>query len=228
MSTTHLPSFGFVTLLIVLTLLSIGDAHSADQEVITDDGREVLLKENGTWDFLSEDRFANTSDGQRVRLKHDGSGEYMGNAPLTSNTQVRTKALDIKLGSVVIETHEVKVQKNKRVDSQTVFYLNLELSPLAKEDVIISKNDISLIEVKDNKGRRYPVLSIQPSPETLEPGSMTTLSIRVDGSPQWWKNVKTMDIALKPELLGLQETTTLRQNVDDIVNKKVDGFEHHE
>lgn len=222
--TSLTASMSFI-LLISISLLSSSHALSTDRVVISDDGREVLLKDDGSWEFLSDDRFANTDDGQRVRLKHDGSWEYMGNVPMTSSVQVRTKELDIKLDSVVIETHEVKVQKNKRVDSQTVFYLNLELSPLAKKDVIISKNDVPLIEVKDNKGRRYPVLSIQPSPETLKPGSNTTLSIRVDGSPQWWKNVKIMDISLKPGMLGLQETTTLRQNVDDIVNKKVDGFE---
>ena len=214
--------------MISLAMLAGSSTLYADQQVITDDGREVLIKQDGTWEFRSNDRFANTSDGQRIRLKEDGSWQYVGNAPMTSNKRVRTPELDIKLHKVVIETHEQKVQKNKRVKSQTVIYMNLELSPLASSKVSINKNDISLIKVTDNKNRDYPVLSVQPVPLNLSPDSDTTIAIRADGAPQWWKNVKSMQITFEPGVLGLQAPVTLSQSVDDIDKKKVDGFEKNE
>ena len=197
----------------------------ANQQVITDDGREVLLMDDGSWKFLSNDRFANTGDGRRVRLKADGSWVYMGNAPLASDQQVRTLELDVKLKKAVIETHEIKVQKNKRVKSQTVFYLELALSPQAGKAISIDENDISLVKVNDNLGRDYPVLSIQPNPMTLKPDADTVITLRTDGSPQWWKNVKTMRIEFSPPIFGNQDPVVLTGNIDDFQKKKVEGFD---
>ena len=211
----------------VLAVIFFSDASTvlaANQDVVTDDGREVLLKADGTWEFRSDDRFANTTDGQRVRLKADGSWEYMGNAPMVASQLVRTRELEIELQEVVIEFHEQKVQKNTRVSSQTVFYLKLGLSPLAEEPIDIDKSNLTLIAIQDNKRRTYPVLSMQATPASLQPASEASITIRADGSPQWWKNVKTMNIVFEPEIFGLGESVTLAYSLDDIEKKKVDGF----
>ena len=224
MTRTSLIPSRIIIILISLLLLPGSNALSANQEVITDDGREVLLRDDGSWEFRSTDRFANTKDGQRIRLKDDGSWQYVGNAPLTLKQQIRTTVLDIKLRKVIIETHEKKVQKNTRSKSHTVFYLNLELSPLAKSDISINENDISRVKVNDSEGKDYPVLSIQAEPAILKPGSDTTVTVRVDGAPQWWKSVKSIEIIFKPGIFGLQAPVTLSQSVDDMDKKKVDGF----
>jgi hypothetical protein len=208
-----------------LVLALTSHALWAEQQVTTDDGREVLLRQDGTWEFRSQDRFANTADGQRVRLKQDGSWEYVGNAPMVSNEHVRTTELDIKLQQVVIERHEEKAQKNKRVKSQTVFYVDLALSPVAENNISISKEDSALVKVKDNKGKDYPVIAIKPAVNILEPGSKTTVAVRAYGSPQWWKNIKTMEVMFHPGMFGTPEPVSLSQRVDDIEKKDVDGFE---
>ena len=208
-------------------LLHAGNVLAANQEVVTDDGREVLLKADGTWAFSSDDRFANTGDGQRVRLKADGSWEYVGNAPMVTSQRVTTRELEIELQNAVIEIHEQKVQKNTRVNSQTVFYLKLGLSPVADKGIDIAKSDLALIAIQDNRRRNYPVLSMQTSSESLQPASEASITIRADGSPQWWKNVKTLNIVLKPGIFGLSESINLSVSVDDIEKKKVDGFNNH-
>ena len=172
-------------LAVLLMLPAVTFSVAADQQVITDDGREVLLRQDGTWKFLSGDRFANTDDGQRVRLKQDGSWEYVGNAPMVAPAQVRTRELEISLQRTVIETHEVKVQKNTRVSSQTVFHVELASSPIARKDVYIDEQDTARVRVTDSKGRKYRVLSLHPAPATLKPASRMNVVIRVDGSPQW-------------------------------------------
>jgi hypothetical protein len=214
-------------LIIPLLLAPVSNVLSANQEIITEDGREALLNEDGTWSFRSTDRFANTKDGRRVRLKDDGSWQHTGNAPVILKEQVRTMDLDIKLQKVVIETHEKKVQKNKRIKTQTVFYLDLELSALAKENISINKNDMPMIKVRDNKGKDYPVLSIQPSPTTVKPGSNTTIVIRAKSSPSWLDNIKSMEVVLNPGVFGIQDPITFNQNVTEFDNKKVDGFENN-
>lgn len=212
---------------VLLVISFVSDVLYADQKVLTDDGREVLLKDDGSWRFLSKDRFANTGDGQRVRLKDDGTWVYTGNAPLVSSDQVRTEMIDIRLDKAVIEVHEVKVQKNTRINSQSVFYLTLTLSRQADQPVSITEKDAENIRVSDSKRRQYTVLSLKPSGATVEPGAALALAVRVDGSPQWWKNVKTMTIDFQPGLFGLERAVTLESKVDDMVKKKVAGFEQH-
>ena len=215
----------FLSIISYLLLITGSYALAADQEVITDDGRAVLLKEDGNWVFRSTDRFANTKDGRRVRLQDDGSWQYVGTAPQTSKQQVRTTNLDIKLQKVVVETYEKKVQKNVRTKTQTVFYLDLALPPQARDSIMITENDIALIAVKDNKGRDYPVVAIQPISATLEPGSNTTVVLRAKGAPSWLKPAKKMSVIFNPGAFGMTELTTLSQSVDDFEEKDVEGFE---
>ena len=63
---TNTAPWEIIITLIALTMLSVNNALSADQHVITDDGREVLLRQDGSWQFRSSDRFANTKEGQQI------------------------------------------------------------------------------------------------------------------------------------------------------------------
>lgn len=208
-----------------LLFIPISYADTARQQVINVDGREVLLNEDGSWNYASTDRYANTADGRRVRLKEDGSWQYTGNTPMATKEQVRTAELDIKLQKVVIETFKKKVQKNSHIRTQTVFYLNLEHSPQAKNTIHFNKRDIALIKVKDNNGRNYPVLSIKPGVSELAPDSKTTLVIRAKKSPSIWDAVKSMNITFNVGIFGIEEAITLSQRVIDFNEENVDGFE---
>jgi hypothetical protein len=221
-TTPSTPRLAIVLISLSLSLCS--NMLRADQDVVTDDGREVLLKTDGTWTFRSTDRFANTADGQRIRLKQDGSWQYVGNAPMVSRDQVKTTELGITLVKTVIEKHETKVQKNKRLKTQTVFYLNLELSPLATSDIKFSRNDVSGIEVTDNNGKRYTVLSILPGTEVLKPGSKTTIAVRIDDSPSWLDNAESMQMNIRPGIFGIQQPIKLSRRIDDFEEVDVDGF----
>lgn len=215
------------TLLIIASLLymSNGSAEISSEEVVIVDGREVVLNDDGTWKLLSTDRFANRKDGTRVRLKEDGSWQTIGNAQLISKEQVRTADLDITLQKVVIETYEKKVQKNTRVKTQTVFYVDLVNSPQAKTSVTIRESDLSLIAIKDNDGKNYPVVSIRPDDVQLKPNSQITLMIRADKSPSIFDSVKSMEIVFNKGIFGIDNPIKLKQRTIDFGNKKVDGFE---
>lgn len=212
-------------IMLLLSFLLCSTALFADQNGMTDDGREVLLKEDGSWEFRSNDRYANTKDGQRVRLKADGSWEYVGNAPLVLKEQVRTTLLDFKLQRVDIEIHKEKVQKNVREEKQLVFYLDISVSPAAKEIITINNTDLTRIQVTDNKGKSYPVLSLTPSPIVLAPDSQHTLAIRAKGAPSTWDGAKSMSLELTPGVLGNNDSVTLSQNISDMEKKYVEGFE---
>jgi hypothetical protein len=214
------------TLFTMATLLfmTICYAEADKQEVLILDGREVLLNKDGTWKYLSTDRYVDTKNGNRVRLKDDGSWQYVGNAPLISKEQVRTSDLGIKLQKVVVETYEKKVQKNTRVKTQTVFYLQLNNSAQAQNTIQINNSDISLVEVKDNNGKIYPVLSIKADSAELKPDAETTVVVRVKKSPSIFDNVKSMAISFKTGIFGIDSPITLSHMKTDFDEEKVDGF----
>ena len=213
---------------IILTAVILLTATRSDAkttgEVIIADGREVVLKDDGTWEFLSTDRYADTKDGIRVRLKEDGSWQTIGNVPLQSKEQVRTTDLDINLQKVVIETFEKKVQKNTRIKTQTVFYLDMTYSPQTKNTITINEEDISLIEVKDNNNKNYPVVSIHPAGTRIQPNTKITLVIRAEKSPSIFDDIKSMDIVFKKGIFGIIQPITLSQRTIDIDKENVDGF----
>jgi hypothetical protein len=224
----HKPGLSPSVIIIALLSLSLSLCSNtlyADQEAISDDGREVLLRADGTWSFRSTDRFAKTEDGKRIRLKQDGSWQYAENTRMISNDRVKTTELGITLRKTVIEKHEIKVQKNKRARTQTVFYLDLELSPIATSGITFSDNDASRIEVTDNSGKNYPVLTIQHNTTVLEAGSNTTIAVRVEGSPTWLDNADSMRLTFKRGIFGISEPIRLSQNIDDIEEIDVDGFD---
>ncbi len=123
------PSIHFIAIFFLLLISAY--SHSASQKVITDDGREVLLNDNGSW-------------------------HYTGDTAL--KPKEKTQSPEIQLQKVVIEKYEKKALKNTRLKTRTVFYLQLK-HPL--QETNIEDDDISRVEVKDNNGKNYPVLAIK-------------------------------------------------------------------
>jgi hypothetical protein len=214
----------FATALFLTVSLST-HALLANQALISDDGREVLLKDDGSWEFRSEDRFANTSDGRRVRLKEDGSWVYVGNAPLVTKEQARSTIVDLKMQKIEIESHKEKVHKNTRTERQTVFYINVDVSPLAKQSLRVADTGLDSILVMDDKGNKYPVLSIKPDKIEVAPNSNQTFVIRARDAPTIWDGAELMEIQLPVNILGNPEPVTFSRKLYDIEQVRVEGFE---
>ncbi len=208
------PSIVFGTL---FSLLLIANNSQADNQLlITDDGREVLLNDDGSWTFRSSDRFASSHDGRRIRLKEDGSWQYADDAPPSPREKAQISNPEIKLEKVIIEKFAKKGFKNTRVKTQTVFYVQLNDSSLIK--ATSSDSDISLIEIKDNNGKNYPVISIKPD-------TANSIIIRAKKSPTILDDARSMEITLKAGLFGIKSPVTLSRRIVDFDKKDVDGFD---
>ena len=213
------------SILPLLSLLVISPTVYAEEEIISDDGREVLIKDDGSWEFRSGDRYANTKDGRRIKLKADGTWIYIGNAPLVTTEQARTTTVDIKLQKVEFEVHKQKVHKNVRKESQTVFYVNVDVSPLAETPLSIKDADLSRIKVDDDKGKDYPVISITPETTDIAPDNNQTFVIRTQDTPSLWDGVKSIALTIEPGVLGNQEPIQFSRKYHDIEEVNVKGFE---
>ena len=203
----------------------------AGQDVISDDGREVRLKDDGSWEFISNDRYATTADGRRVRLKANGSWEYTGEKSTATERvasdqkYIDASDLEISITDLVIESSRGKKSqshKNSRKKTHSVFYISLLADDDAEAPVeLVFAN--GQVEVQDTDGREYPVIKIEPKKLSLQPGQEATLEIRTDGSPHWW-TTKSMSVTFDKKLFGSRKDIVVMRDMSTAKKKEVDGF----
>lgn len=198
----------------------------ADRTATADDGREILLKDNGSWEYQSNDRFATSKDGTRVRLKDDGSWAFIGNAPMVTKEQVRTQSLEVSLGDIVSESFKEKRGKNTRYNSQTIFNLVVDVSSYS-QGVDTRLSHFNLFKVSDSNGNDYPIISVTPQAKHLKPGEQYPIAVRVDSSPagQLAVSIKNIHLHIDKAVFASDADLTFTRRADEIKKiKKQKGF----
>ncbi len=212
--------------LAVACLLSM--TAMADQIVLSDDGREVRLNEDGSWEFISEDRYATTEDGNRIRLGADGrwtevDGEdhwvaVPAAALNISRDKISEGDLNIEVTEMVIESVRSRRQKNTRLSSQIITRLNFS----STEPLRFSLSPAQ-IQVVDSRGRNYPVETLSTPDVSVSPGEPFPLAFIADGSPRWW-GVKFFKITFAPGALGNSEQLELTRSINEITRLEIEAL----
>lgn len=197
-------------------------ALAEPKTAVADNGREVILKENGKWEYANDDIYATTPDGERVRLQPDQSWQKVDSdeAPVLQPVVVNTVQRDsvqidelnarVVLDTVVIENQRETVGKNKRLRSNLVFYLDAEgitQTPAAEQ-----------LTVQDSRGRDYPVFAVTRGTALI--GQQPRLIIRAKGAPRWW-GVKFFNLTVAKGAMGNSELIELRKSMNDVLRKEV-------
>ena len=221
---------------VLIIAVCIAAPLPAAQQATGDDGRQVVLNKDGSWEYSSADRFATTSDGKRVRLKADGNWEYTGDVAseaqhrppaLAADKQfIDAQSLELTLADLVIETIRGKksqAHKNTRKKTQSVFYIDIAADPTAADTVTLPLKAADF-SVDDTDGRSYAVLSVAPALLMLEPGDEATVVIRADGSPHWW-TTKSMSVTLDKTVFAGRKDIVLTRAMSNAKNKRVEVFE---
>jgi hypothetical protein len=204
-------------------LLVTTNCHSGQDLIL--DGREIRLNDDGTWQYLSNDRFIDTPDGKRIRLMQDGRWEYTGNTPLQADQLQRTSSLDIQLQDVVIERTEKKVQKNTRVRTRTVFTVETTRAAEAGGTLELADLDAADVMVTDDSGKTYEVISITADLPDIAPGKTATIKVVADKSPFIFDDVDAMSVTFDKQVFDTPSAVTLTRDMDDIDEVKVDRFD---
>ena len=203
-----------------LSLCLMAAVGSAQTRIITDAGREVLIHDDGTWEFASGDRMATLPDGSRVRLMDDGQWESVDataspslpvlQVPVQAQAAVVQSGIELEISTVTIESRTERVQKNVRTYSQTVFDMDLLVPSQATAPLTLDLAAAGALRVEDSGGGEYEILDISPASVTAGPGQTAIFTIRVDGSPSFRSNKQFM-VTLDRSLTG-----TARDLVADI------------
>ena len=218
---------------VLLAVILLFSAQTqAAKAIVSDEGREVQLNPDGSWEYKSTDRFATVADGRRVRLSADGQWSYTGEKSAAvekialDRQYVDQKSLDIVLSNLVIETVRGKKSpgsKNPRKKTRSVFYITLGLDKTANRafSVALDANDFT---VEDTDGRSYPVTAVTPANIAIEPADETVIAVYADGSPHWW-TTKAMVIKINKAVFSSTKTIALSRAMSVAKKKVSDSFE---
>ena len=195
----------------------------AAEEISLEDGRKILLQDDGTWSYSSSDRLLNSADGRQVRLRQDGTWEYSGemaiipNASGSENPFVNSGDISLTLQQLAVETASSKNHKNNRKETQTVFLVRLANNA---ESAVKLELDKASLGVEDSGGREYPVLQVEPAVVELQPGEQTLIEVRADGSPHWF-TIKAMELYFYDGALPSEGEVVLKGLMADAKKRKL-------
>ena len=232
-ATKHILVFVSLTHALTLSAESLGE----EQIVVADDGREVLLKTDGSWHYIVRDRYATTSDGQQILLMPDGNWRAVNSIPAidsakknllsSSNSRpalkvVRQEPLQVLLDKVEILRKKSKGHKSNKLESRTLFYLLVRNR--GDNEVALSNEELNSklqgIQARSSTGEKFKILRVDVQKTNLKPGETSLLSIVTDGSPKWF-NIQYLSIELAPDILKNSSRLQFRKDMDEVSVKAV-------
>ena len=225
----------------VLTTLLISNICSAVEYVISDDGRQIQLNDDGSWIQISKDRHATTPDGRRIRLKPNGSWVVMpkisGETKSALNTdhpaigftsQIKPQNLtpnisgiSILLPKVEILKKKTKMLKSSRIDTRTVFHLQIING--SKQTLQLDETIKSGITATSSGKDQFPVTAIQFSAVSIAPGQRAAMTVFTEGSPKWF-SIKYLNIQIDKNVIANNAAKILSMNMDDVITRTVKQF----
>ena len=206
------------------------DLTLAKDNIVILDGRKILLKDDGDWEYVSKDRYANTQDGRQVILKENGKWEYVNKNEAIKMAPAPTPYANpdipvMQLQKGVVESIIKKQGKGASIKTQSVIYIDINIPSNAQTTFMLGNHDKNNITVTDDKDNRYKVLAVQPE-ISLKPGETGTIQIRVDGSPSILDYVTYMYVHFTPAINGIAKPMTVKAKWKDFIQKSVDEFKY--
>ena len=170
--------------------------HSSDHDhhepaleasvVVSEDGSEVLIYPDGSWELNWDDQVANLPDGRQIQLHADGTWSLTGEsgdvgavkkvaagAAKKTSTKPVVEAIPaeedlrygIELREIIIEIakdRRTTAQKNAQVNRQTLVEFFVTLPESVTNNIAINENDFSRFTIEDSRGKNYKVIEITP------------------------------------------------------------------
>ena len=206
-------------------LLVLASSAVAEEVVVSDDGRQIRLNDDGTWVQVSQDRFATNAQGQRIRLRADGSWNVIS---ASSEDIVRSGAIPntaslqdepvIFLKNVEILRREIKRAKSSHAETRMRYTIGVD----NKTEQTVALDLTGPFEATTNRGGEYPLLSAD-GPRQVLAGQQAEVVVVVEDSPAWF-GVKFLSLEVPAKAIGNAGARLLNKNMNEVKRVNVDNF----
>lgn len=226
----------------IFTVLAFATTLAHSQQIVDGpDGKKILLKQDGSWEYIDESTLVTTPDGRRARVNDDNTWEYVETAqPATqapaaasrdengvvmismnrpqSQPQIDSSTFEYAIDRVFIVEEESRagVSKGTRRDSAVYFYVEIT----AAVDSSLPALDPRALSVKDSRGDSYKVVEATLDTQNISPSGHALLKVVTDDSPMRIFNAREiyLDVAVgalgNPEPLRLSQPMTFVDRLD--------------
>lgn len=188
------------------------------EKALRDDGREVRLHKDGTWEFVSDEVYATSDSGLRVKLKPDGSWVAASTVAAQAGNVSNKSEVSPQYNDLVslqrIEIQKMKQQRSMGAKSAVYEERTLALLRFDALPPLDSLNGFSLV---DSNGNMYPLLSLTP----LANGRVLA---QFQGAPDRWSRAKFLSLKLDKSLLETLADIELRSDFRDVDTQIVNEF----
>lgn len=195
----------------------------AEEIILNGDGTEIRLKDDGSWERVSDNIYLDTSEGRRVVLKPDGSWSYVGLAPVAAEDHYRELLVEVAIKSALIKETREKVgsKKNVRSESFTYYDLTVSVAATAAGALALAELDPAWFNVSDNRGNQFEVVAVNSSSQTVAPGQSAQLQLVCEGAPSGFARSKTLTITIDQQAFATERAVQLEISYDDIQRQRI-------
>jgi len=227
---------------LIFAVLTFATALAHSQQIVDGpDGKKILLKQDGSWEYIDETTLITTPDGRRARINDDNTWEYVETArPATqtpaaasrdengvvmismnraqSQPQTNSSALEYTIDRVFIVEVETRAGVSKGTRRDSAVYFNVEIDSAV--DSTLPAIDPRALSVKDSRGDSYNVVEATLSTQNISPGNPALLKVVTDDSPMRIFNAREiyLDVAVgalgNPEPLRISQPMTFVDRLD--------------
>lgn len=219
---------------LIFAVLAFSTALAHAQQVVDGpDGKKILLKQDGSWEYLDNSTLITTPGGRLARVNEDNTWEYLEAPPATPSTSTtvardesgvvsinmnsprslspagRDSGIEYAIGDVFIveETSRAGVSKGTRRDSSVHFSIEIR-SP---NDVALPALDPRALAVKDSRGKNYNIVEASLDTQNIGPDQRAHLKVVTDDSPMRIFNAREIYLEVAVGTLGNDEPLRLSQ-----------------
>lgn len=210
--------------LVLVFLLGSVTATAAPQLVKGKDGRDILLNEDGSWEYASEASLVETADGRKARLKADNTWEYLEEstpsaAPkaddvividVSKKPQVTAKpsaSIMASIDEVFITEHETKAGISKATRRTNEMHFSLKVSSTSR--VQLNDLDKNAFVVRDSRGGAYGIESVSFSSKEIDANKSATITVVTDDAPGRLFSPKELYLEIAGNSIGQNEPIKL-------------------
>ena len=208
-----------------LLLFSAGSLRA--EVVVSDDGRQIELKADGTWQQLSRDRFATNAAGQRVRLHPDGTWSVDGRADMEGTPSGVTPVLQgradavMHLSDVTILRRVIERAKSKHSESRVHFVMQVDNR--TGSDLMVPADLMQRLRATNSRGANYELISATARQSVVPAGERVAIDVWAEWSSFAFR-LKHLSIEVAPGTFGNSVTRVLSRNMSDVERREVDSF----
>lgn len=215
-----------VGILLALVLFALAFSAFAEEVVVSDDGKQIRLNDDGTWVQVSQDRFATNAQGQRVRLRADGTWNVMSVAPNDLDQPGRPEQVAVSLQdepvlflkSVEILRREIKRAKSTHAETRMRYTIGVD----NKTEEAVTLDLTGPFNATTSRGGEYPTLSVD-GPGKIDAREQGEVVVVVQDAPAWF-GIKYLSLEVPAGAVGNASKRLLNKNMNEVKRLRVDQF----